>query len=168
MLGARLLFNKSQRDEFGAGRLDAFYDPNERKYFITPQSVELAIKEEQAKANKDGGTQTAAQPEAFRKDSEKPHESDSGNGETKNFQQEIMDLKITNKGKDYFIEQLQKEREGFAQERRDDVEKLMTFNRKVGELETKLLQLEIPSRSSGSGMRSGSEAMGSERNSTLE
>jgi hypothetical protein len=32
--------------------LDAYYDPNERKYFITPQSVELAIKEEQHKTQK--------------------------------------------------------------------------------------------------------------------
>ena len=53
-----------------------------------------------------------------------------------------MDLKITNKGKDFFIEQLQKERESFAQERQGYVEKLMSFNRKVGELETSLLQLE--------------------------
>ncbi len=33
------------------------------------------------------------------------------------------------------------ERTAFAEERRDYVEKLMTFNCKVGELETKLLQL---------------------------
>jgi hypothetical protein len=29
----------------------------------------------------------------------------------------MLDLKIANRGKDYFIEQLQKEREGFPQER---------------------------------------------------
>jgi hypothetical protein len=37
-------------------------------------------------------------------------------------EKEILDLKITNRGKDYFIEQLQKEREGFAQERQTYVE----------------------------------------------
>jgi hypothetical protein len=52
-----------------------------------------------------------------------------------------MDLKIANRGKDYFIEQLQKERESFAYERKEYVEKLMTFNRKLGELETQLLQV---------------------------
>jgi len=52
-----------------------------------------------------------------------------------------MDLKITNRGKDYFIEQLQKERESFAQERAGYVEKLMGFNRKVGELEAALQRL---------------------------
>lgn len=54
-------------------------------------------------------------------------------------------MKVTNRGKDYFIEQLQKERESFADERQTYVEKLMTFNRKVGELETRLLQIEAPS-----------------------
>ena len=55
-----------------------------------------------------------------------------------------MDLKITNRGKDYFIEQLQKEREAFMTERQDYVTKLMAFNRQVGELESKLLQIESP------------------------
>ena len=65
-------------------------------------------------------------------------------------EKEIVDLRITNRGKDYFIEQLQKERERFAQERQGYVEKLMSFNRKVGELETKLLQLEAPERQDAS------------------
>jgi hypothetical protein len=46
-----------------------------------------------------------------------------------------MDLKITNRGKDYLIEQWQKERNGFF-------DQLLAANRKVGELETRLLQLE--------------------------
>lgn len=51
-------------------------------------------------------------------------------------------MKITNRGKDYFIEQLKKERDDFTLERKEYVEMLMTFNRKVGELETRLLQLQ--------------------------
>jgi hypothetical protein len=50
-------------------------------------------------------------------------------------EKEVMDLRITNRGKDYFIEQLQKEREGL-------LEQVVTASRKVGELETRLLQLE--------------------------
>jgi hypothetical protein len=53
-------------------------------------------------------------------------------------------LKIANRGKDYFIEQLQKERESFALERGDYIEKLMSYNRRLSELEAKLLQLESP------------------------
>ena len=36
----------------GDARLDAYFDPNERKYFITLKSLELAIAEEQTKAVK--------------------------------------------------------------------------------------------------------------------
>ena len=55
-----------------------------------------------------------------------------------------MDLKITNRGKDYFIDQLKSEREAFAAERQSYVEKLMSFNRQVGELEIQLRQLSAP------------------------
>ena len=55
-----------------------------------------------------------------------------------------MDLKITNRAKDYFIEQLKNEREGFALERKEYVEKLINSNRQIGELETSLLQLNAP------------------------
>jgi hypothetical protein len=65
-------------------------------------------------------------------------------GDIKALKLELMDLKITNRGKDYFIEQLQKEREAFANERQGYVENLMSFHRKVGELETRLLQLRGP------------------------
>ena len=48
-----------------------------------------------------------------------------------------MDLRITNRGKDYFIEQLQRERQ-------HHVEQLVSASRRVGELETKLMQLGPP------------------------
>lgn len=43
-----------QRNHQGVARLDAFFDMNERKYFVTPQSVTAAIREEQAKAAANG------------------------------------------------------------------------------------------------------------------
>ena len=46
----RSIVNWCQLNAQGVARLDAYFDPNERKYFITPQSVELAIQEERAKA----------------------------------------------------------------------------------------------------------------------
>ena len=69
-----------------------------------------------------------------------------GAGETtlRELEKELMDLKITNRAKDQYIERLHQDREAFAVERQEYVEKLMSFNRKVGELETKLLQLERP------------------------
>ena len=57
---------------------------------------------------------------------------------------ENLDLKITNRGKDFFIEQLQKERTGIF-------DQLLQANRKVGELETKLLQILPPADTQNSG-----------------
>ena len=45
----RSVTNWCQPDRNGVSRLDCFYDPNERKYYITPQSVERAIEEERSK-----------------------------------------------------------------------------------------------------------------------
>jgi hypothetical protein len=52
-------------------------------------------------------------------------------------EREIMDLKITNRGKDMFIEQLKNERTGFF-------DQLLSATRTVGQLETKLRQLDGP------------------------
>ena len=52
-------------------------------------------------------------------------------------ERENLDLKIANRGKDFLIEQMQKERTGFF-------DQLLAANREVGELKTKLLQLEGP------------------------
>jgi len=52
-------------------------------------------------------------------------------------EREIMDLKIANRGKDYLIDQLKGERMGFFNQ-------LLSANRTVGQLETKLHQLEEP------------------------
>src|SRR6266849_9032800 len=55
----RSVTNWCQPNKSGIARLDAYFDPNERRYFITPQSAELAIQEEKAKAAKQNGTAEA-------------------------------------------------------------------------------------------------------------
>jgi hypothetical protein len=39
----RSIINWCQPNRQGIARLDSYYDPNERKYYITPQSVETAM-----------------------------------------------------------------------------------------------------------------------------
>ena len=124
-------------------RLDAYYDPNERKYFISPQSVELAIAEEKAKAAKinEPAEPVGRDSEAFRSI---PHTAESvkksapvsegDESKVSELEKEVMDLRILNKGKDFFIEQLKNERQDFF-------EQVVSANRKVGELENRLLQL---------------------------
>jgi hypothetical protein len=46
----RSIVNWCQPNRQGIPRLYSYYDPHERKYFITPQSAEAAIAEEKAKA----------------------------------------------------------------------------------------------------------------------
>ena len=56
---------------------------------------------------------------------------------TKELEREIFDLQIANRGKDYLIEELNKERKTFF-------DQLLAANRTVGQLETKLNQLDGP------------------------
>ena len=89
-----------------------YFDPNERKYYISPQSVELAIAEEKAKAVK---SMMQKRSERFRTvpnhaettDRSFPNASESR--EVRELGHQIRDLQITNKAKDIVIEQMQKE-----------------------------------------------------------
>jgi hypothetical protein len=153
----RSITNWCQPNKLGIGRLDAYFDPNERKFFITPQSVEQAITEEKAKTVKGTGPSEVAGN--VPKDAEEPQKPThlaavEEDGRVEELEKEIVDLKIANRGKDYFIERLQKEREEFAEERRGYVEKLISDSRKIGELESKLLQLSAPTEN-----RSDNEAL---------
>ena len=140
----RSIVNWCQPNPQGMARLDAFFDTNDRRWFITPQSVESAIAEEKAKALKVG--QNPSEPVASI-----PQSSDVESGAVRSrpgagvdadnstgSEKELMDLRILNRGKDYFIEQLQKEREGM-------LEKLVSGSHRIGELESQLRQLAAPS-----------------------
>lgn len=152
----RSIVNWCQPNQMGIARLDGYFDPNERKYFITPQSVELAIAEEKAKAAKVNQASEAfgkvpPDSEAFRtvrpdaegfrtvpKDAETPKAVvGSDQSRIKELERENLDLKITNAAKTQVIELMQAERNQFF-------DQTIAANRKMGELEAKLLQLERP------------------------
>jgi hypothetical protein len=136
----RSIINWCQPNKMGVARLDNYFDPNERKYFISPQSVELAIQEEKAKAAK---TNEPAEPSpAVRKASEPIQdgarvEEEGREKRVAELRREVFDLKILNSGKDQLIGHLQRERDKFF-------DQLLSASRKVGELETKLLQVGEP------------------------
>jgi len=145
----RSITNWCQPNRTGVARLDAYFDPNERKYYISPQSVELAIAEEKAKAAKinEPSEPFGKVPQPAEDFRTIPNAAETGNdteaaseiekSRVKELERENLDLKIANRGKDYLIDQLKGERTGFF-------EQLLTANKKMGELETKLLQLEKP------------------------
>ena len=140
----RSIINWCQLNKMGVPRLDCYFDPNERRYFISPQSAELAIKEEQAKAIKTLQSSDPVRnvPKGSESNIDNPPSSPAGDEDAgfKTLEREVRDLKITNQAKDYYIDRLEKERENF-------VEKLMASSHRVGELEAKLLRLEAPAAS---------------------
>jgi hypothetical protein len=130
----------------GIARLDAWYDPNERRYYVTPESVERAIAEERARARR---TAEPVPNPSEGKDSQNsgrhsPHQepAHSGHRELDELRKENFDLKITNRAKDQFIDLLQKERSEFSSERERYVQQLVAASRHLGELEQRLLQLD--------------------------
>ena len=137
----RTIINWCQPNRQGIARLDSYYDPNEHKYYIKPQSVETVIQEEIQRSKK---TNEVHVTEAFGshveavKHGQKMAATIAGDErKVQEMEREILDLKIANRGKDYLIDQLKGERTGFF-------EKLLSATRTVGQLETKLLQIESP------------------------
>jgi len=132
----RSIINWCQPNRQGIARLDSYFDPNERKYYITPQSVEAVIQEEIQRVNKSSEPSTS---EPF--GTPVAHVKHPGNTSVadekrlKELEREIFDLQIANRGKDYLIDQLKGERTSFFNE-------LLSANRTVGQLETRLNQLD--------------------------
>lgn len=136
----RSIVNWCQPVPQGVPRLDAYYEVNERKWFITPESVARAIAEEQAKAPRQPEL-VPTRSETVRKPTEDTRKGTPDTGHdtdhTRALEREVMDLKILNGGKDYVIEQMRKERDGFIQQ-------VVQAHRKVGQLESELKQLAAP------------------------
>jgi len=134
----RSVINWCQPNRQGITRLDSYYDPNERKYYITPQSVEAVIQEEIQRANKSSEpstSETFGSPVAHVKHLGNINNTDEKR--LKELEREIFDLQIANRGKDYLIGELNKDRKSFY-------DQLLNANRIVGQLETKLNQLSGP------------------------
>jgi hypothetical protein len=195
----RSIINWCNPNRRGLKRLDCYFDEADRKYFVTPKSVNQVIQEERKKQeftdfriqnvseqqpNQFGnGAETIPngservpkdseavpktsenirqdseplrkEPETVRNEEEKSDRDNmhgkEENRRLKDLEQELNDLRITNKAKDFFIERIQeqseKERITYVDERKFLIEQLTTSSKKIGELETKLLQIEAPRR----------------------
>lgn len=151
----RSIVNYCHPNKHGVCLLDSFFDENERKFFITPESVERAIPEIKARKirmnllSEDIPKTSESSSESFRtiqNDSEsnsetnKQHTSKENNEKIKELERKAHNLDITNQVKDKFIEQLQTERNSLIETMRED-------RTLIGELKTKLLQLESPKNS---------------------
>ena len=154
----RSVTNWCQPDRNGVSRLDCYYDLNERKFYITPQSVERAIEEERSKiisgelphVSESFGKLPKAS-EAFRNtphasESTVPEQPTSQQNEKINlppdFMQELEELRVDKrvlereiKFKEEWIRKLEIEREAY-------VPQLVEQSRTIGYLESKNENLE--------------------------
>ena len=139
----RSIVNWCQKNRQGIARLDAYYDPNERRYFITRQSAETIIAEEKARAAKNNAEPVPHDAEAFHMTSKASDHSKSNpvndSDELAELKKENFDLRITNRGKDYLIDQLKTERKALLQQ-------VVDSSHRIGQLETKFLQLDDSQR----------------------
>ncbi len=142
----RTIVNWCHPNQFGIARLDAYYDPNERRHLITPQSVERAISEEQARAQ---NAKPKEQPDV-RHDAEPETKSSSRalpeSEALEELRFKLRESEISSKVKDQYIAKLE--------ERYDSTQKeILSYSRTLGQLETRLLQLEGPEEKSSEAKR---------------
>jgi hypothetical protein len=146
----RSITNWCQPNSQGISRLDAYFDPNDRRYYITPQSVERAIHEELAKARELGllpNSAEAAKPEPVvppqQEQSRPAYESDL---ERKVAELELKnrDLEIASRVKDELIKRVDQERERLQTYQEGLVTRLVDQSRMIGSLETQLKVIESP------------------------
>jgi len=121
----------------GVSLLDCIFDENETKLLITPESAENAIEEKKAlgigvngvsDTSPDSGKTAQDNVRQGRTESEETNNLRAENSELK---KENLDLKITNRGKDIFIDMAKEERQSFVRQAKEDA-------RRIGELETRL------------------------------
>jgi hypothetical protein len=125
------------------------------KYLITSESVAARIKELQqavpsghVETYPDMSSHVETQPDMSRhdyiNDQKLVEEKRKLEEKIAELERENLDLKITNRGKDYFVEELRKDRENFEVVRKEMTQQLIDQSRRVGELEVKVNLLEAP------------------------
>lgn len=158
----RSIVNWCQRNAQGIARLDAYFDPNERKYFITAGSVHRAIEEEKSRASKTADplpnpAETSTEKSStnkpsssepvgnLRKDSASRRSHDPEDADhLAELELKLRDLEITNRVKDQVIEMKDKEIDRLGETQRRYIERLIDSSHQIGQLETQLKQLEAP------------------------
>lgn len=129
----RSIINWCRLNRHGVARLEAFFDENEGRYYITQQSVNRAVEEERAKQTAPGNPPPAETELPYRAETPPRRDAESSD-RVKELERQNRDLEIATRAKDYYLERLEKERGQY-------VEQLVGMSRYVGELESHVLQL---------------------------
>lgn len=129
----RSIINWCRLNRHGVARLEAFFDENEGRYYITQQSVNRAVEEERAKQPAAGNPPTVEKELPHHAETPPRRDAESSD-RVKELERQNRDLEIATRAKDYYLERLEKERGQY-------VEQLVGMSRYVGELESHVLQL---------------------------
>lgn len=163
----RSIVNWCLPNKHDVARLDGVYDANERKWFITQESVERAIAEEQARAARHNESLPNFS-ETVRKDVKeevpnasearpKREASDADAGELTELNAKMRDLEIATRVKDAVIKKLEGDLQNADEERKGYIQQLIDKSHRIGSLESQLLQLSAPENDSEHLLPNGSE-----------
>ena len=147
----RTVISWCHKDAAGKSKLDAMFSVEERRHLIDPGSLETVIEIERLRQHRTSSSGSLEEkPSADFGSSPRPTAEDVGRvpkdhspasevdgNKVTELEQQVLDLTITNKGKDYLIDTLKGERAAF-------LEQLQANSREIGQLETKLLALSAP------------------------
>lgn len=154
----RSVVNWCQPNKHGVSRLDCYFEPNERRYFITKESVDRAIEEELAKTSiteksqpgsesfgnvpHDQPTHSAPVQQAAANASNVPKESESTDAlkaQIRELEKQLADserlMEINRKVQDGMVTQLMHQLQTVQE---DSMKRISRFARLTGRLETKL------------------------------
>lgn len=141
-------------------RLDAFFDANERKWFITEESVDRAIAEEKARAVRNNqplpNPTEETGPNRSEPRSRKEH-ADTDDEDVNELAIRLRDLEITNRVKDAVIKKLETDLTNANTERQSYIQQLIDKSHRIGSLETQLLQIAAPKNDADRARPNGSE-----------
>ena len=150
----RSIVNWCLPNKHDVARLDGVYDANERKWFITQESVERAIAEEQARAarhndplpNLSETVRNDVKEEVPNASEARPkrESSDSDAGEVTELNAKLRDLEIATRVKDFAIKKLEGDLQNADAERKGYIQQLIDKSHQIGSLETQLRQIAAP------------------------
>ena len=137
----RSILRWCRRIEGEVPRLDNYFDQNERRRYITPESIERVITEEKAKADRNSpmsGSSRVMEANALKSSRGNMHSKDTGSeGETHRIaelERELQDAKIASGVKEEFVRRLHADRQEL-------IDRLERSSYRIGVLETELKQL---------------------------
>lgn len=131
----RSIINWCWPNKGGISRLDAYLDPNEGRYFITPQSVDAAIKEELAKAAKHAEASETHGDVPNRP--ERHRDGRSMDSDVEDLRFKLRESEISSRMKDQYIARVEQQNEKL-------INQLVDFSHTIGQLENQVRQLEPP------------------------